>query len=146
MANYGTTFAFVGFAYSSADCLAETMRGKVFVLISRKMAAHVYLTDLTKSAADGLLVTLHWPRCNCAGKRDALNGMLGGVAAGFMLGLRLGRIRTGVGAAAALAATSLAVDLTGQKLVGDGMVDDGATPKRRLYPYPRPAESQTAPE
>ena len=40
-----------------------------------------------------------------------------------------------VKAAAALAFVSAVVDVSGGKLVGSGMVDDGATPPRRIYPY-----------
>lgn len=36
-----------------------------------------------------------------------------------------------------MAATSVAVDLSGGSLIGHGMVDDGATPPRNIYPYPQ---------
>ena len=45
-----------------------------------------------------------------------LNGVLGGVAAGGVLGTALGRMPVGVGAAALLAATSMTVDLSGHSL------------------------------
>jgi hypothetical protein len=51
-----------------------------------------------------------------AGKKDMLNGVLGGVAAGGVLGTALGRMPVGVGAAALLAATSMTVDLSGHSL------------------------------
>lgn len=31
--------------------------------------------------------------------------------------------------------TPCSVDLSGGRLVGRGLVDDGATPPRRIYPY-----------
>lgn len=37
-------------------------------------------------------------------------------------------------AAAALAFVSAMVDMSGGRLVGTGMVDDGATPPRKVYP------------
>lgn len=40
-----------------------------------------------------------------------------------------------IGAAAALAAISAVVDASGSSFIGKGLVDDGATPPRRLYPY-----------
>lgn len=65
-----------------------------------------------------------------------LNGVLGGAAAGGVLGTALGRMPVGVGAAALLAVTSMAVDLSGHSLKGNGMIDDGATPPRLIFPYP----------
>ena len=47
----------------------------------------------------------------------------------------VGSLPTAVKAAAALAFVSAVVDVSGGKLVGSGMVDDGATPPRRIYPY-----------
>lgn len=70
-----------------------------------------------------------------AGKTGTLNGMLGGGAAGAVLGARMGKLTYGVGAGFALAFTSALVDTTGGKLVGDGLIDDGATPPRIIYPY-----------
>jgi hypothetical protein len=46
----------------------------------------------------------------------------------------VGRLGTAVGSAAALAVASLAVDASGGKLSGQ-IIDDGATPPRRVYPY-----------
>lgn len=69
------------------------------------------------------------------GKTGTLNGMLGGGAAGAVLGARMGKLTYGVGAGFALAFTSALVDTTGGKLVGDGLIDDGATPPRIIYPY-----------
>lgn len=77
-----------------------------------------------------------------AGRRDALNGVFGGAAAGVVLGTSLGRMPLAVGGAALLAASSLAVDLSGQKLKGSGMIDDDATPPRQIYPYPASPPSQ----
>ena len=61
--------------------------------------------------------------------------MLGGAAAGGVIGMRVGRLPVGVGAAFALAATSAAVDTSGGHLIGSGLIDDGATPRHRTYPY-----------
>jgi hypothetical protein len=47
----------------------------------------------------------------------------------------VGSLPAAIKAAAALAFVSAAVDLSGGRLVGTGMVDDGATPPRRIYPY-----------
>ncbi|PRW44391.1 outer envelope pore 16- chloroplastic mitochondrial [Chlorella sorokiniana] len=69
------------------------------------------------------------------GKKDAWNGVLAGAASGAALGLRIGSLPAAVKAAAALALASAVVDLTGGRLVGKGLVDDGATPPRRIYPY-----------
>ena len=70
-----------------------------------------------------------------AGKKDVWNGVYGGMAAGGVLGLTLKSLPVGMGAAAALAVTSLSVDLSGERVVGVGMIDDGATPPRQIYPY-----------
>ncbi len=69
------------------------------------------------------------------GKEDAWNGIYGGLAGGAVLGTMLRRMPVGVGAAATLAAASLAVDLSGNSVVGSGMIDDDATPPRTIYPY-----------
>ena len=47
----------------------------------------------------------------------------------------VGSLPAAIKAAAALAFVSAAVDVSGGRLVGTGMVDDGATPPRRIYPY-----------
>ena len=78
-----------------------------------------------------------------AGKKDNWNGVWGGVAAGAMLGLRLGKLPVGVGAAAALALTSAIVDTTGGKLKAGDLFDDHQTPVRAIYPYPiRPYQAE----
>jgi hypothetical protein len=46
------------------------------------------------------------------------------------------------GAAGLFAATSLAVDFAGGRLVGTGMVDDGATPPPLIFPYPQQLPSE----
>ncbi|CAK0786578.1 hypothetical protein CVIRNUC_009792 [Coccomyxa viridis] len=69
------------------------------------------------------------------GRKDAWNGIYGGLAAGGALGVRMGRVPIGVGAAVALAITSAAVDTTGGHLVGRGLVNDNATPPHAIYPY-----------
>lgn len=69
------------------------------------------------------------------GQRDWKNGALAGLAGGALLGVRIGRLPVGVGAAAALAATSVVCDMSGHKLRKQPFVEDNATPARRLYPY-----------
>ena len=63
------------------------------------------------------------------------NGVFGGLAAGTVLGLRIGKLPVGVGAAASLALTSALVDISGQKWKGQ-QFNDNLTPQRRIYPYP----------
>ncbi|KAL4428487.1 hypothetical protein ABPG75_002576 [Micractinium tetrahymenae] len=69
------------------------------------------------------------------GKKDWVNGSLAGAAAGLALGLRIGTLPSAIKAAAALATVSALVDVSGGRLVGTGLVDDGATPPRKIYPY-----------
>ncbi len=69
------------------------------------------------------------------GKQDNWNGVYGGLAGGAVLGTTLRRLPIAVGAAATLAAVSLAVDLSGNSVVGVGL-SDNATPPRTIYPYP----------
>lgn len=76
--------------------------------------------------------------CSCgwlADKHDMWNGVLGGLAAGTVLGLRIGKLPVGVGAAVSLALTSALVDISGQKWKGQ-QFNDNLTPPRRIYPYP----------
>ena len=73
-----------------------------------------------------------------AGKKDVWNGVLGGAAAGAALGLRVGRFPLGVGAAAALAATSAIVDTSGGHFKAGDVFGDNQTPVRPIYPYPVP--------
>lgn len=47
----------------------------------------------------------------------------------------VGSLPAAVKASAALAFASAMVDLSGGRLIGTGMVDDGATPPRRIFPY-----------
>ena len=63
------------------------------------------------------------------------NGVIGGAAAGSLLGARMGSTTQAVRAGFALAAMSALVDTTGGKLVGEGLFDDGGTPPRTIYPY-----------
>jgi len=68
------------------------------------------------------------------GKKDWVNGVLGGVAGGALLGLRSGNPRVGVLSMGALAATSAVVDMSGHSLRGDGYRSED-TPVRRTFPY-----------
>mmetsp|Transcript_8119 Transcript_8119/g.24139 ORF Transcript_8119/g.24139 Transcript_8119/m.24139 type:complete len:160 (+) Transcript_8119:241-720(+) len=71
------------------------------------------------------------------GKKDMWNSVIGSAGAGGVLGVVLGRMPLAAGAAALMAVTSVAVDLSGGSLIGHGMIDDGATPPRNIYPYPQ---------
>lgn len=69
------------------------------------------------------------------GKADFWNGVYGGLAAGQVIGMRGRSMGLGVGAGAAFAVVSAAIDTTGHKMRGDGGFDDGATPSRIYFPY-----------
>eukprot|EP00890_Picochlorum_soloecismus_P005168 jgi/Picsp_1/5652/NSC_03011-R1_tim17 domain-containing protein len=64
------------------------------------------------------------------GKKDWLNGVLGSVAGGAILGMRSGKMGTALMSMAALAATSAAIDLSNHSLRGEGF-QDAASPVRR---------------
>mmetsp|Transcript_20230 Transcript_20230/g.65858 ORF Transcript_20230/g.65858 Transcript_20230/m.65858 type:complete len:160 (+) Transcript_20230:61-540(+) len=72
------------------------------------------------------------------GKKDVWNGVIGGLAAGSVIGISAAgkRLPVGVGAAAALAATAAAVDTSGSSFRGTVGIADGQTPMRTYYPYP----------
>lgn len=70
------------------------------------------------------------------GKQDFWNGVFGGFASGAVIGLRLGSVPVAVGSGTALAVMSAIVDSTGQKLRGNGLINDGLTPPPKIYPYP----------
>lgn len=63
------------------------------------------------------------------GKKDFVNGVFGGFAAGSILGFRAGRIPVGLGAGAAMAAVSAFMDAGGQRT--------RAPTGREYLPYPR---------
>ena len=69
------------------------------------------------------------------GKDDFWNGVYGGLAAGTVMGLKAKKVGVAVGAGVAFAAASASVDGTGEKLRGDGLFDDNATPGRVYFPY-----------
>jgi len=68
-------------------------------------------------------------------KKDVFNGALGAAASGMVLGVRVGRIDVGLGAAAAMAVASMAVDASGETLRGPSGFGDGAAPKKKFFPY-----------
>eukprot|EP00250_Pteridium_aquilinum_P011681 c20237_g1_i3 orf=213-683(+) len=69
------------------------------------------------------------------GKKDMWNGVIGGLAAGTVLGLRAKSLRVGLAASGALAAVSAIVDVSGQTT---------RTPMGREYlPYPTSSSSTT---
>eukprot|EP00884_Botryococcus_braunii_P000033 jgi/Botrbrau1/1002/Bobra.114_1s0040.1 len=70
------------------------------------------------------------------GKKDWVNGVLGGITAGGVLGLRVGRVSRGIAAAVTFATASAVVTATGGKLVADVGIPDNVTPRRPMYPYP----------
>ncbi|CAD7701746.1 unnamed protein product [Ostreobium quekettii] len=70
------------------------------------------------------------------GKSDYKNGMVGGLAAGSIVGLRTRSIALGVGASVAMAFMSAVVDSTGHNIKGDGLkIDDGAIPTKPVYSH-----------
>lgn len=69
------------------------------------------------------------------GKKDWVNSALASAAAGSIVGLRVGRLPVAVGAGALMAAVSAVVDAADSHVAGTGLVNDGATPERQIYPY-----------
>ncbi|KAL2628641.1 hypothetical protein R1flu_013327 [Riccia fluitans] len=69
------------------------------------------------------------------GKKDFVNGVIGGFAAGSILGFRAGRIPVGLGAGAAMAAVSAFMDAGGQRT--------RAPTGREYLPYPRENRADT---
>ncbi|KAL3686754.1 hypothetical protein R1sor_013063 [Riccia sorocarpa] len=63
------------------------------------------------------------------GKKDFVNGVIGGFAAGSILGVKAGRVPVGLGAGAAMAAVSAFMDAGGQRT--------RAPTGREYLPYPR---------
>ena len=51
------------------------------------------------------------------------------------MGLKAKKVGVAVGAGMAFAAASASVDGTGEKVRGDGLFDDNATPGRVYFPY-----------
>lgn len=91
---------------------------------------------LTLAAVAGSFAVADYAAESIRDEKDWKNGVIGGLAAGAALGMRLGRgPGSTVGAMASLAAVSFFVDISGQKLVGEGLVDDGATPAPQIYPF-----------
>lgn len=94
---------------------------------------------MTRYGATLGLVGFTYSAVECAaetvrGTKDWKNGVFGGAAAGAALGLRIGHLKPAVAAAATFAVVSMAVDFSGGRLIGQGL-NDGATPRRRLFPY-----------
>jgi hypothetical protein len=71
------------------------------------------------------------------GKHDVLNGVLGGVAAGAVLGARSGNLRAGAVGMIVLGAVSAATDASGWQLTGQAVdgVRDRNSPVRTVFPY-----------
>ncbi len=69
------------------------------------------------------------------GTDDFWNGVYGGFAAGTVMGLKAKKAGVAVGAGVAFAIASASVDATGEKIRGDGLFDDNATPGRVYFPY-----------
>ena len=70
------------------------------------------------------------------GKEDFWNGVVGGLCAGAVVGLRRKKMSAAVGSGAAFAIASAAVDATGGSgFRGNGLFDDNATPGRIYFPY-----------
>ena len=69
------------------------------------------------------------------GTDDCWNGVYGGFAAGTVMGLKAKKAGVAVGAGVAFAIASASVDATGEKIRGDGLFDDNATPGRVYFPY-----------
>eukprot|EP00249_Psilotum_nudum_P001660 c14287_g1_i1 orf=152-622(+) len=83
---------------------------------------------LTFAAVGGVFAFTDAAVESIRGKRDFVNGVFGGLAAGSVLGLRARNLRVGLAASAALAAASAIVDASGQTV---------RTPTGREYlPYP----------
>lgn len=127
MGSSSLTFAAVGGIFAAVD-----VRSSVLTLCSRSFAARVP-TRLTRTSAQQCLAE------GARGKKDVWNGVLGGAAAGSVIGVRgafrchglsprlrltpLSRaaasLGVGVGASAALAAMSAAIDASGQQMRGE---------------------------
>lgn len=73
-----------------------------------------------------------------ADKKDWVNGVLGGIAAGGVMGLRVGSMPRAIAAAVTFATASAIVTATGGKLVAEVGIPDNVTPRRPIYPYPSP--------
>lgn len=88
---------------------------------------------LTYSAVAGVFALTDAVAESLRGEKDFWNGVLGGLAAGSVVGLRVQSLRLGLGASAALAAVSAIVDASGQTV---------RTPTDREYlPYPTSSSS-----
>mmetsp|Transcript_11625 Transcript_11625/g.21801 ORF Transcript_11625/g.21801 Transcript_11625/m.21801 type:complete len:159 (-) Transcript_11625:43-519(-) len=65
-------------------------------------------------------------------RKDIFNGAFGGLAGGLVLGIRAGKISFGLGAAAALAAASMGVEVSGGRMRGPSGFGDGAVPNKKF--------------
>lgn len=89
---------------------------------------------LTYSAVAGVFAFTDATSETIRGKKDLWNGVVGGLAAGSVLGLRARNLRVGLAASAALATVSAIVDASGQTT---------RTPTDREF-LPYPTSSSTA--
>jgi mitochondrial import inner membrane translocase subunit TIM22 len=69
------------------------------------------------------------------GVDDFWNGVYGGFGAGLAMGLKHKKVGVAVGSGVAFAVASAAVDGSGEKIRGNGLFDDNATPGRIYFPY-----------
>ena len=65
-------------------------------------------------------------------RKDIFNGAFGGLAGGLVLGIRAGKISFGLGAAAALPAASMGVEVSGGRMRGPSGFGDGAVPNKKF--------------
>ena len=96
----------------------------------------IMLATGTTFAAVGALYT--GASCTAASireKHDMWNGVIGGLAAGQVFFLRTGKIGRGIGAGAAMAVASAAVDGSGSEMKQLNYFNDGHTVGHTIFPY-----------
>ena len=112
MRQYGMAVGFVGLTFAAIDCFAETLRGAWLLYLNTAAGSVSGLTWLRPTfASPRTCAQLQKPAItysprHSTGKKDMLNGVLGGIAGGAVLGTAIGRMPVAVGAAALLAVSS----------------------------------------